>query len=99
MPAAAANSKQLAGEIVAMTAAAAAPSTHSDTKQQQQQQQQGVSLAAQLSQLRLRYPAAAADPAAFNAWFPGLALSKTDVAQPQAVVLCFHRQGLTCTTL
>jgi hypothetical protein len=68
-----------------VTAVAAPASPHP-------QQQQHKSLSEQLSQLSLRYPAAAADSAAFKSWFPGLALSKTDVAQPRAVVLCFHRQ-------
>ncbi|WIA19313.1 hypothetical protein OEZ85_003946 [Tetradesmus obliquus] len=89
-------------EEAAGIAAAAMPAEHQQAKQQQQQQQQqqhqqqqrqDISLAEQLSQLSLRFPTTGVDAAAFRAWFPGLALSKTDVAQPQAVVLCFHSSG------
>ncbi|KAF6253165.1 Alpha/Beta hydrolase protein [Scenedesmus sp. NREL 46B-D3] len=75
-----------------ITAAVAATSQQQANQQQQQQQlQQEDNLAEQLSKLRLRY--CAADSAAFKAWFPGLALSRTDALQPQAVVLCFHSSG------
>uniref|UniRef100_A0A383VJE5 Thioesterase domain-containing protein n=1 Tax=Tetradesmus obliquus TaxID=3088 RepID=A0A383VJE5_TETOB len=96
-----ANGSHPAGKAAGI-AAAAMPAEHQQAKQQQQQQQQqhhqqqqrqDISLAEQLSQLSLRFPATGVHSAASRAWFPGLALSKTDVAQPQAVVLCFHSSG------
>jgi endo-1,4-beta-D-glucanase Y len=91
---AAQSSQQASGTAGAAAAAAAAALQHNNNNNnnQQQKQHEKVDLADQLSQLSLRFPATAVDSAAFKAWFPGLALSGTDTALPQAVVLCFHRQ-------